>query len=252
MFALPLEVKQLNKSNSYMAHEQFTDVAYESIAVKDASNPESVERFARNLWPEGNQKFCNTVTIYAQKALIVEQIVERMIFQSLGIEKYCNSHLESVSYGLRFAAYGGLPIQEAKVSLPAHVDPILMNVIRQNGVEGLEVYTKNGECIRVVPSPDTFTVIIGEAMMVLTNGRFDAPVHSVSINEKRYSLLLGSLPKEGYLIQPIKEIVDENHPLQFYPCNVHKYMEFKYSPQGLTADNPLKAFCGAQDQQQIK
>lgn len=54
MFALPLEVKQLINPNSYLGYRQYP--GYESIAVGDASNPESVEGFVRKLWPEGNQK----------------------------------------------------------------------------------------------------------------------------------------------------------------------------------------------------
>jgi hypothetical protein len=57
--------------------------------------------------------------------------------------------------------------------------------------------------------------------------------------------MLSSFPKEGYQIQPPEEIVDENHPLQFHPCDVNKYLQFKYTPEGLSAKNPLKAFCGA-------
>lgn len=91
-----------------------------------------------------------------------------MIFQSLGIEKYLNSHLESLIYGVRLSNYGGLPIEEAKISLPAHIDPNLITIIRQNGVEGLEVCTKDGEWLLVAPSPDTFTVMIGESMTVRT------------------------------------------------------------------------------------
>ncbi|KAF3329705.1 2-oxoglutarate-dependent dioxygenase AOP1.2 [Carex littledalei] len=145
MFALPLELKQTNKSSVYYGYiGQITDVPYESLCIPDAPSLESVERFAGMLWPEGNQKFCNTVTTYAQQVRNLEQIVERMIFQSLG---------------------SGLPTEEAKVSLLRHVDPNLITIVRQNGVEGLEVYTKDGECIRVVPSPDTFTIMIGETMM---------------------------------------------------------------------------------------
>ena len=104
--------------------------------------------------------------MYAQQVRNLEQIVERMIFQCLGTEKYFNSHLESLVYSMRLANYGGLPTEEAKVSLLRHVDTSLITIIRQNGVEGLEVYTKDGECIRVVPSPDTFTIMIGEMLTV--------------------------------------------------------------------------------------
>ena len=58
MFALPLEVKQMNKSSvNYGYIGQITDVPYESLRIPDAPSPESVERLAGMLWPEGNQKF---------------------------------------------------------------------------------------------------------------------------------------------------------------------------------------------------
>ena len=58
MFALPLEVKQMNISSGYYGYiRQITDVPYESLRIPDAPSPESVERFARMLWPDGNQKF---------------------------------------------------------------------------------------------------------------------------------------------------------------------------------------------------
>jgi isopenicillin N synthase-like dioxygenase len=97
-----------------------------------------------------------------------------MIFQSLGIEKYLGFHLESLIYGVRLSSYGGLPTEEAKVSLPVHVDPNLITIICQNGVEGLDVCTTDEEWFQVAPSPGTFTVMIGESMMVriCTHGAF--------------------------------------------------------------------------------
>ncbi|KAJ4758610.1 2-oxoglutarate-dependent dioxygenase-related family protein [Rhynchospora pubera] len=246
LFALPLETKQMNKSNVYLGYiGQITDVEYESVRIQDAPNLESVENFARLLWPEGNRKFCNTITTYAQHVRNLEQMVETMIFQFLGIGKHLNSHIKKLIYGVRLSNYGGLPIEETKVSLPVHVDPNLITIVLQNGVEGLEVRTKDEEWLRVVPSPDTFTVMLGEAMTVLTNGRYHAPIHRVSVNQKRYSVLFSCFPKEGYLIQTPQDIVDEDHPLQFNPLDVTKYLKFKYSPEGLKAENSLKTFCGA-------
>lgn len=58
VFALPLEVKRMNKSDVFLGYiGQITDVGYESLRVQDAPNSESVERFSRMLWPEGNQQF---------------------------------------------------------------------------------------------------------------------------------------------------------------------------------------------------
>ncbi|KAJ3678081.1 hypothetical protein LUZ60_001884 [Juncus effusus] len=247
MFALPLERKQMNKSKNYLGYiGNITDVEYESLRIEDADNLFSVEKFAQMLYPEGNQLFINTISSYAQHVRSIEQMVERMIFQSLSIEKYCDSHLESLTYGVRLASYGDLQDKEARVSLRSHKDPNFITIVRQNGIEGLEVLSKEEEWIRVAPSPDSFTVMIGETMTVLTNGRLKAAVHRVSVDQKRNSVMLGSLPKEQYLIEAPKELINENHPLKYSPFDVYKYLEFMYSPEGhhQPAQDYLKAFYG--------
>ncbi|KAJ3671544.1 hypothetical protein LUZ60_007623 [Juncus effusus] len=171
-------------------------------------------------------------------------MVEKMIFQSLGIEKYCDSHLESLIYTARFAKYGDIQDKEARVSLPTHRDPNLITIVCQNEVEGLELLSKEEEWIRVVPSPNSFTIMIGESFTVLTNGRLRAPVHRVSVDQKRYSIMLGSLPKKGYLIEVPKEIIDENHPSKYSSFDVYKYLEFYFSPEAYQVKDSLKAFYG--------
>ncbi|KAJ3677503.1 hypothetical protein LUZ60_003227 [Juncus effusus] len=245
IFELPLERKQMNTSNMHLGYiGKITDVEYESLRIQDAVNPLSVEKFAQMLYPEGNQLFCDTISSYAQRVRSIEQMVERMIFQSLGVEKYCDSHLESLIYGLRLASYGDLQDNEAKVSMPSHTDQNLITIVRQNGIEGLEVLSKGGEWIRVVPSPDSFTVMFGDCITVLTNGRLQSRTHRVSVDQKRHSVMLSSFPKEGYFIEAPKEIIDGNHPSKYNPFDVYKYLAFRYSPEGCQAEDPLKEFCG--------
>ncbi|KAJ3677505.1 hypothetical protein LUZ60_003229 [Juncus effusus] len=56
IFELPLERKQLNKTNNYKGYYgKLTDAEYESLAVLGVTDPLSVEKFTRMLYPEGNQ-----------------------------------------------------------------------------------------------------------------------------------------------------------------------------------------------------
>ncbi|KAJ3677074.1 hypothetical protein LUZ60_002798 [Juncus effusus] len=244
IFGLPLERKQMNKSNNYLGYiGKITDMDYESVRIEDADSPLSVEKFAQMFYTEEKQLFRNTISSYAQRVRSIEQIVERMIFQSMGVEKDCDSHLELLIYGIRLSNYGDLKDTAARVSLPSHRDPNLITIVLQNGAEGLEVLNKDEEWIRVVPSPDSFTVMIGDSMTVLTNGRLRSALHRVSVEQKRYSVMLSSFPKEGYLIEVPKEIIiDENYPLKYTYFDVYKYLKFKYTPQGYQAKEPLKAF----------
>ncbi|KAJ3677504.1 hypothetical protein LUZ60_003228 [Juncus effusus] len=181
MSELPLERKQMSEWGTHFGyHGKITDVEYESIEIRDAVNPISMEQFAQMLYPNGNQLFSNTVSSYAQRLATLDQIVERMIFQTLSIDKHYDCHLDSLVYGFHLSVYGDLQDKEAKVSLPSNLDPNFITVIYQHGIPGLEVLSKDGDWIRVFPSYDSFTIMIGESMTVLSNGRLQAPFHRVS------------------------------------------------------------------------
>lgn len=96
----------------------------------------------------------------------LEQMVEKMILESMGLEKYFVRQVESLEYGLRLTEYGIPSDQENKLAMRSHVDPNMVTVICQHQVGGLEVLSKDGDWITVEPSLDAFTVVTGEAFGV--------------------------------------------------------------------------------------
>nr|XP_019703879.1 probable 2-oxoglutarate-dependent dioxygenase AOP1 [Elaeis guineensis] len=144
-----------------------------------------------------------TVWNFAKQVQKLEQMVERMVLQSLGVDKYWTSHTESLAHGVRLGEHG-IPLdQETKIAMVSHVDPNMMTIICQHQVKGLEVQTKDGEWIDVEPLPNSFTVVIGEVFEAWTNGRLQPVHHRVRIhsNQKRHSALFGSQPKDGSMVR---------------------------------------------------
>ncbi|XP_073101226.1 probable 2-oxoglutarate-dependent dioxygenase AOP1 isoform X2 [Elaeis guineensis] len=169
LFALPLETKTQSASDKpYQGYiGQIPTMAYESLRVDGAPDLEKVEEFARLMWPQGNPNFCQTVWNFAKQVQKLEQMVERMVLQSLGVDKYWTSHTESLAHGVRLGEHG-IPLdQETKIAMVSHVDPNMMTIICQHQVKGLEVQTKDGEWIDVEPLPNSFTVVIGEVFEVM-------------------------------------------------------------------------------------
>ncbi|EEF46339.1 conserved hypothetical protein [Ricinus communis] len=80
-------------------------------------------------------------------------------------------------------------------------------------IDGLEVQTKDGEWFNVKFSPHSFIVLIGESLSAWTNGRLHSPYHRVMIggNKTRYSAILFAIPKEGYIVKAVEELVGEEH-----------------------------------------
>ncbi|KAM3374958.1 hypothetical protein P3S68_013672 [Capsicum galapagoense] len=166
-----------------------------------------------------------TTQSYSEQLVELDQIVKRMILESLGVEKYMDEHMNSTNYILRLMKYKAPQSSETKPGL---------------------ILTKDGQWINVDPTPNTFIVIIGDSLHAWTNGRLHSPYHRVMMtgNEARYSVGLFSLPKAGYTIKAPEELVDDEHPLLFKPFDHLKFLAFCYSKEGMRWKFPLKTYCG--------
>lgn len=104
--------------------------------------------------------------LYAQLVAKLEQIVMRMVFESYGIEKHYESHVESSTYLLKLVKYMRPTKEEDKVDFVSHSDKTFLTILHQNHVKGLELRTKDGSWIFFEPSPSSFVVMAGDACMV--------------------------------------------------------------------------------------
>lgn len=114
-----------------------------------------------------------SVQAFSEQVSELDQMVRRMILESLGVEKYMEQHMVSTNYLLRVMKYKGPQTTETKLGLNAHTDKNIVTILYQNQVEGLEVQIKDGQWISVKPSPDSFTVMIGDSLHVSTLKLYD-------------------------------------------------------------------------------
>ncbi|PON89441.1 Isopenicillin N synthase [Trema orientale] len=249
LFDLPLQTKLRNVSrkpfHGYVG--QYPEVPlYESMGIDDANIHEKVESLTKILWPQGNPKFCNTIQSYSEQLSELDQIIRRMILESLGVEKYLEEHMESTNYLLRVMKYKGPQTTETKLGLNAHTDKNIVTILYQNQIEGLEVQTKNDKWISVKPSPDSFIAMIGDSLYAWANGRLHSPYHRVMMtgNEARYSAGLFSIPKAGYIVKAPEELVDDDHPLLFKPFDHVEFLGFYFTEAGQRAESALMTYCG--------
>ncbi|XP_015161121.1 LOW QUALITY PROTEIN: 2-oxoglutarate-dependent dioxygenase AOP2-like [Solanum tuberosum] len=218
IFDLPLETKLRNISteafHGYVGNYHPLIQLFESMGIDDANIFHEVEKFTQILWPQGNPSFCKTIQSYSEQLAELDQTIRRMIMESLGVEKYMDEHMNSTNF--------------------------------QDQVNGLQVLTKDGQWKNLDPTPNTFTVIVGDSLHAWTNGRMHAPYHRVMMRgkETRYSVGLFSTPKAGYIIKAPEELVDEEHPLLYKPYNHGEFHAFSYSEKGMKCESALKTYCG--------
>ncbi|CAO2188167.1 unnamed protein product [Urochloa humidicola] len=265
-FALPLDTKRSLVSgliNGYIGPRPSAP-AYESVRAWETTGAGAVRNVGDLLWPHGgNPAFCDTVGTFAKNMLDLERKVGRMILESLGVKtEHVESHLQALAYNVRLTHYGPLrtagtavaaAARTTDLSMQPHRDCTMLTMVVQHCVEGLEVQVEDGSWVAVPPEPDTATVVAGELLTVVANGRVPAGVHRVRTpsDRERMSVLFECTPKEGATVRPLEELVDDDHPLMYNDCSFTEYVNFRFAGDGRKLSDPLKAFCGVLKESKI-
>lgn len=199
VFNLPLETKTRNTSDlvfyGYVGQLPHAPL-HESMGIPEATTLDAVQSFTNLMWPSGNKDFwyvtyaneyvtLNSIYIcifmrvcasscsenilcYARLVSELEQLVDRMVFESYGAEKHYDSHVGSTTYLLRFIKYS-VPEVDAEsnnVGTNVHTDKSFLSILHQNQVNGLQIQLRNGEWLDVDVPPGSFIVMAGDAYEV--------------------------------------------------------------------------------------
>ena len=106
----------------------------------------------------------------SSKMLELNFMILKMIFESFGMEKHYDSHIQDSTSLFKITKYSAPPScgegDNSAIGLRAHRDKNDITILCQNEVQGLEVETKDGEWARVMVPQDAFVVMVGEALKV--------------------------------------------------------------------------------------
>ncbi|KAF3650904.1 putative 2-oxoglutarate-dependent dioxygenase AOP1.2-like [Capsicum annuum] len=178
----------------------------------------------------------------------LDKKVVRMLFESYGITKNCESYIESTRYLLRHVNYDIPKTKETSTVFPSHTDKTFTTILYPNQISGLEFQIRDGQWITLELPPSSFVVLAGEACRGWSNDRVLAPIHKVVLDingsETRSTIGLFTFIKDDKIIEVAEELVDEEHQLKFKPFVHSDLIKFFATERGLRSQNLLKDYCG--------
>ncbi|XP_062088572.1 probable 2-oxoglutarate-dependent dioxygenase AOP1 [Humulus lupulus] len=247
LFDLPIETKMQKTSErpgfNYVGLSP-TLPFYESLGFDHPTSFEEVESFTRVMWPQGNDYFRDSVRSFSKPMEDLYAMATRMVFESYGVLRLYESHMESIFHRLRLFKYR-IPETNETMGVPNHTDKTFITILHQHEVEGLQVKTKDDQYIDIKPDPSSFLFIAADACMAWSNDRIRACEHRVMLSEfkPRYSLGFYSLVN-GVMHVP-EELIDENYPLRYKPID-HMNFIFHFNTDDALRNSacPIKTFCG--------
>lgn len=112
--------------------------------------------------------------------------------------------------------YPYCPQPDLTVGITSHTDPVVLTVLMQNDIGGLQVKLGEGDWVDVEPVPGAFVVNIGDILQIISNDEYKSAEHQVLANpfhEPRISVAVFFNPgNRENLYGPLSEIISAEKP----------------------------------------
>ncbi|XP_062224406.1 leucoanthocyanidin dioxygenase-like [Phragmites australis] len=136
---------------------------------------------------------------------------------------------EGLLLQMKINYYPRCPQPELAVGVEAHTDVSALSFILHNGVPGLQVL-HGGRWVTARSEPGTMIVHVGDALEILSNGRYTSVLHRGLVNREAVRVswvVFCEPPPDAVLLRPLPELVTDAQPAMFTPRTFKQHLDRK-------------------------
>ncbi|KAI7725225.1 hypothetical protein M8C21_005631 [Ambrosia artemisiifolia] len=146
---------------------------------------------AKVLWPDDYQAFCDTMDAYQRHMKLLSHSLLLIILETLDVtQEELNWALSTQdSQGaLQLNSYPRCPNPSLAMGLAPHTDSLLLTLLNQSGLSGLEIFVEGSGWCRVQPIEDAFVVNVGDLLHIFSNAKFPVLSHRALVNQSKHRI----------------------------------------------------------------
>jgi isopenicillin N synthase-like dioxygenase len=197
---------------------------------------------APNLWPAEVPGFRETFAqLYAAFEHAGDRILRAIALHLDLPEDWFAATVEDGNSVMRLLHYPPLApgAPEGAIRAAAHGDINTITLLLGAEEAGLELLTRQGKWLAVAPLPGALVVNIGDMLERLTNGHLRSTTHRVvnptgeAARRARYSMPFFLHFRPDFMIEPLPQCVDAEHPSDSPPISAHDFLQQRLREIGL-------------------
>ncbi|WCJ27403.1 gibberellin 2-oxidase [Euphorbia peplus] len=206
-----------------------------------------------SLIPQSPQIFRSVLEDYIMEVKRMTCQVLEMMADGLGIEprnvlsKLVKDEKSDSCFRLNY--YPPCPEMELEalsgrnvIGFGEHTDPQIISVLRSNNTSGLQICLRDGTWVSVPPDHSSFFINVGDALQVMTNGRFRSVKHRVMAEKRksRISMIYFGGPPLNHNIEALTSLLKEGEESLYEHFTWFEYKKSAYRSK--LADHRLGLF----------
>lgn len=206
------------------------DLNVQDPTVVPASYKPDDEELTRwfNQWPEYPADLREVCEEYATEMEKLAYKLTELIALSLGLpEDRFHGFFEEQTSFIRLNHYPPCPVPDLALGVGRHKDGIVLTILAQDDVGGLQVKRKtDGEWLWVKPTPNAYIINVGDIIQVWSNDTYESVEHRAMVNSgrERFSIPYFLAPAHYTTVQPLEELTNQQNPAKYKPYNWGKYL----------------------------